>query len=441
MKKVISVILSLAMLLSITAGFNINVYADIADKTGKCGENVTYILNEPLGTIVIEGDGNTYDYTEENEDGNIIYTSPFRNKSIKKVTIKSGVTNIGNGLFYNCRNLEYIEIPQSVSSIESNAFYKCSNLKRIKYDGTKSNWFNVKGSGNIFAFVKCDDCIITRNSDVTVNGMKFTLYDDNTAIFIGCENPHETVLIPSYVTYFDCSFTVYALGDAFMNCTGVKNVIIPNSVKILCEGAFLNCTDLMKVTIPESVTIIGDLAFDGCKKLSIVNYGGTMAQWKKIKIYDDGNDALYCASIRCSDGVINKHIHSFSTDWKIITPANCVTKGVIENVCDTCGETVTQYTSANPNAHDFSNNAQSCRNYCGTANPNYAEPSPAEPTPTVPATTAPTTTTTKSVAKPKSASIKKLKSAKKAVVLEWKKVSGVNGYEIQVATDKKIQEK
>lgn len=41
--------------------------------------------------------------------------------------------------------------------------------------------------------------------------------------------------------------------------------------------------------------------------------------------------------------------------------------------------------------------------------------------------------------KPKSTSIKKVKAAKKAVSFEWKKVSGVKGYQVQVATDKKFK--
>ena len=49
------------------------------------------------------------------------------------------------------------------------------------------------------------------------------------------------------------------------------------------------------------------------------------------------------------------------------------------------------------------------------------------------------TTAPKIVAKPKSASIKKVKAAKKAISVIWKKVSGVKGYQIQVATDKKFK--
>ena len=60
------------------------------------------------------------------------------------------------------------------------------------------------------------------------------------------------------------------------------------------------------------------------------------------------------------------------------------------------------------------------------SNPNYVAPTQSAPS-------------AKPVSKPKSAAIKKLKSAKKAIAIEWKKVSGVNGYEIQVATDKKFK--
>ncbi len=62
--------------------------------------------------------------------------------------------------------------------------------------------------------------------------------------------------------------------------------------------------------------------------------------------------------------------------------------------------------------------------------------------PQISAPTQPTitpTTSAKAVSKPKSAKIKKVKAAKKAVSVEWKKVSGVKGYQVQVATDKKFK--
>ena len=68
-------------------------------------------------------------------------------------------------------------------------------------------------------------------------------------------------------------------------------------------------------------------------------------------------------------------------------------------------------------------------------------PTPTQPTAPVQPTPAPTqpTAPAQAVKKPKSTSIKKAKGSKKAVALEWKKVSGVKGYQVQVATDKKFK--
>ena len=72
--------------------------------------------------------------------------------------------------------------------------------------------------------------------------------------------------------------------------------------------------------------------------------------------------------------------------------------------------------------------------HCSSTPTPESAPTPEQtPTPNS-ATTAP-----KIAAKPKSASIKKVKAAKKAISVIWKKVSGVKGYQVQVATDKKFK--
>ena len=57
---------------------------------------------------------------------------------------------------------------------------------------------------------------------------------------------------------------------AFLNCTGLTSVTIPNSVTTIGGGAFCNCTGLTSVTIPNSVTSIGGSAFGGCSSLTSV---------------------------------------------------------------------------------------------------------------------------------------------------------------------------
>ena len=60
MKKVLSLLLSITMLLSISAGLDLTAYAQVL--TGSCGENVTYTLDTETGVLTISGTGKMYDY-------------------------------------------------------------------------------------------------------------------------------------------------------------------------------------------------------------------------------------------------------------------------------------------------------------------------------------------------------------------------------------------
>ena len=65
------------------------------------------------------------------------------------------------------------------------------------------------------------------------------------------------------------------IGDScFYNCTGLKEITIPNSVTYIGENAFYGCESLEEVNIPNSVTYIGNSAFYKCinlKEITIPN--------------------------------------------------------------------------------------------------------------------------------------------------------------------------
>ena len=75
----------------------------------------------------------------------------------------------------------------------------------------------------------------------------------------------EKVVIPNGVT---------EIRDAFKECTGVKSIVIPDTVTEIGNGAFYGCANLTEITIPESVTTIGAYAFEGCKSLPGIQLPG-----------------------------------------------------------------------------------------------------------------------------------------------------------------------
>ena len=73
------------------------------------------------------------------------------------------------------------------------------------------------------------------------------------------------VFIPESVTYNGMAYSVTQIGSqAFLGCSGLTSVTIPNSVTSIGNDAFSRCSSLTSIDIPNSVTSIGRSAFYGC---------------------------------------------------------------------------------------------------------------------------------------------------------------------------------
>ena len=60
-------------------------------------------------------------------------------------------------------------------------------------------------------------------------------------------------------------YGITSIGDyAFMGCSGLTELTLPNSVRSIGESAFRGCSGLTELILPNSVTSIGNYAFSDC---------------------------------------------------------------------------------------------------------------------------------------------------------------------------------
>ncbi|MBR4846464.1 MAG: leucine-rich repeat domain-containing protein [Bacteroidaceae bacterium] len=162
--------------------------------SGTCGDNLTWELTDD-GKLTIEGTGAMYSYGWSDSP---LYS---HHEFITEVVFPAGVTNIGEGFFWDCTGLTEITIPAGVTSIDNYAFPGCRNLVSVSVPESVN-------SIGAFAFQSCEKLI-----DITIpEGVNSIL--NHTFQFC---NSLASITIPAGVT---------SIGShAFWGCSGLTSII------------------------------------------------------------------------------------------------------------------------------------------------------------------------------------------------------------------------
>ena len=292
-KRFISILLIVAMLLSVITVAPFTVYAiDIADDVG------AIVSSDPeMDTVgATEYTSGDYKYTLGGSNVTITgYIGSGGTVSIPSYIDGYKVTAIGDGAFYGNTNITEVTISNYVTYLGQNAFRNCTGLT------TASIGSGVEKMGNQYNSYQqgCFQGCINLKSVTISEGVK----EIGLCNFSGCSSL-QRVTIPKSVSiikpqaFNECSSLTYAYisngvqtidSSAFSNNTSLTDLYIGNTVQTIGESAFSGCKNLPGVNIPDSVTVIGQNAFRNCTGLTTASIGsGVEKMGNQYNSYQQG---------------------------------------------------------------------------------------------------------------------------------------------------------
>lgn len=290
---------------------------------GVAGDEAYYSIDRD-GVLTIWGTGEIADFAEPNVESEDEYPVPwiYWLDGFDTVIVEDGITTIGQNTFSCLNNIKYITLPDSVTTIDDAACVSCENLVSIEL----GNNVETIGTGAFYGCyslpsIELPDSLLSISSTVFQNCIsltEITIPKNITRLesytFSGCSKLEKVNLdngslteigeyafesctsltsvdIPDTVTLLerccfmyctslsqvDLSASLVEIGyDAFYDAPGQAELVLPEGLKIIGNGAFGNWDLLTEITIPDSVTSLSGFAY--CDNLTTVNHNGLFTE-------------------------------------------------------------------------------------------------------------------------------------------------------------------
>lgn len=344
MKKIVSLLISVSVIISCMMAMTVISHAVITDSMVVDGIKYSFVKQwgDPVAAAVSGYEGTdstvvipekvtltTFDdehgvYVEKEWDVTEIKSYAFNgNTVVEKIIIPDSITTIGSSAFYNATSLKtlgnatvkdgVVEIPDTVTTVEFGTFSGCSSIKKAVMPACLNSI-----PESMFA-----DC----TSLTTVDFSKAMYTSIEYGAFKGCTSLTKFTM-PDSISYIE--------SDAFAGCTGLTELHLSTELTSLPSGMLDNCTSLKKINIPQGITSFPNKLFYYCWPLETVEYfDGNIADWKKIAKGTDNTSNLSTALIRCMDG--DYHEKHATRTLRLKKAATTTADGTKEWVCDRCG--------------------------------------------------------------------------------------------------------
>ncbi len=216
-----------------------------------------------------------------------------KDKTISYIQIADGTIGIANAALSGFENLPSVQLPNSVKIIGDTAF-ATSKVTTV-----------VIGSGveeiGTKAFYKCESLSTVILGDYDTGKMtNSSLKVINSYAFMNCtllasiEIPDTVELISSYAfnnsaLYKQAANGIVYAGNWVVGCDNTRangTVVIEDGTVGIANFAFYKCSNITEVQIPESVATIGRSAFYQCSKLRNVNLPSQLKEIADYTFYE-----------------------------------------------------------------------------------------------------------------------------------------------------------
>lgn len=198
----------------------------------------------------------------------LLAIDPNNEKALEKIEEIIGKTVVHSQDFHSETIVTQTSVSNSNTSLvgnDSNSQQQSSRVGNYRvFDGRPEDAFDffiIIENGNRLYFKMQNHhlALISPNNKYGHNGW----YWD------GFIKPKDELTIPKEIVYKGSRFEVDTIEDsALAKCNELTSVILPDSVKAICEGAFYACRNLKTVVFPNSLLSIGKNAFESCENLS-----------------------------------------------------------------------------------------------------------------------------------------------------------------------------
>lgn len=169
------------------------------------------------------------------------YSALYGHEGLQRIILPDSLKGIANFAFYNCPNLTgSLTIPEGVKEIYDGAFAECSSLNGVLTLPNTLEKIDAR------VFDRCQfNCEL-----ILPQSLKFL----GSCAFQSCEGLYGNLTLPNNLESIESA--------TFSSCSRLTgDLVIPDKVKDIKEGAF-NCTNFNgTLTLPEGLNTIGENAF------------------------------------------------------------------------------------------------------------------------------------------------------------------------------------